>query len=209
MFITLEGPDGSGKTTQARLLISFLQDTGHDVLALREPGGTPIGEQIRDVVHNMKNREMHDHTEVLLYVASRAQLVAQKIRPALAVGRIVVCDRYADSTLAYQGYGRGLDLEALKTIINFATDGLVPDLTLYFDVSAEEGIRRREMDAEGGGELNRLDAQAIEFHERVREGYAQLSASSPERWAKIDASQSIEDVHQRVCEIVTERLATS
>jgi dTMP kinase len=162
MFITLEGPDGSGKSTQAALLVDYLRGRGYAVLHTREPGGTAIGDQIRHVVHSLKNTEMHPHTEVLLYIASRAQLVAQVIRPALAEGKIVVCDRYADSTLAYQGYGHGLDLDALQHILRFATGGLLPDVTLYFNVSAEEGMKRRHKDAEEGGEFNRLDAYALD-----------------------------------------------
>ncbi|HLA45380.1 MAG TPA: dTMP kinase [Aggregatilineales bacterium] len=161
MFITLEGPDGSGKTTQARLLCDYLHAKNRVFRHTREPGGTAIGDQIREVVHSLKNKEMHPHTEVLLYVASRAQLVAQVIRPSLESGQIVVCDRYADSTLAYQGYGHGLDLDALRTILQFATGGLKPDLTLYFDISAAEGLKRRQQDAAQGGDWNRLDDYAL------------------------------------------------
>jgi dTMP kinase len=206
MFITLEGPDGSGKSTQAALLVKFLEAQGRAVIHTREPGGTLIGDQIREVVHSLKNTEMHPHTEVLLYVASRAQLVAQVIRPALEDGKIVVCDRYADSTLAYQGYGHGLDLTALHVLLNFATGGLTPDLTLYFNISAEDGLKRRQQDAQGGGEYNRLDAYALDFHQRVRAGYAALIQAEPGRWAAVDAAQSIDDVHQQVQGIITERL---
>ena len=208
MFITLEGPDGSGKSTQASLLVTFLGENGYDVLHTREPGGTPIGDQIREVVHSLKNEEMHPHTEVLLYVASRAQLVAQVIRPALADGKLVVCDRYADSTLAYQGYGHGLDLTALRVLLNFATGGLTPDLTLYFDISAEEGLKRREQDAQSGGEYNRLDDHPLDFHRRVREGYMTLIKSAPDRWAVIDAAQSVADIHQQVQTIIKQRLTS-
>lgn len=208
MFITLEGPDGSGKSTQAALLVTFLQEQGYEVTHTREPGGTAIGDQVREVVHSFKNTEMDPHTEVLLYVASRAQLVAQVIRPALEKGKLVVCDRYADSTLAYQGYGHGLDLTALHALLNFATGGLVPDLTLYFEISAEEGLKRRKKDAAGGGDWNRLDAYPVEFHQRVRDGYAALIRSAPNRWAVIDAAQSVEYVHQQVQAVIRQQLKT-
>ena len=208
MFITLEGPDGSGKSTQAALLVKFLQAQSRAVIHTREPGGTPIGDQIRGVVHNLDNTEMHPHTEVLLYVASRAQLVAQVIRPALDDGKLVICDRYADSTLAYQGYGHGLDLTALHALLNFATGGLIPDLTLYFDISAEEGLKRRQGDAADGGEYNRLDDYPLDFHQKVREGYAELIRAEPRRWAVIDAARSVEAVHQAVQTIINERLGT-
>jgi len=206
MFITLEGPDGSGKTTQAKLLVGYLRERGLAVVPTREPGGTPIGDQIRGVVHSLKNTDMHPHTEVLLYIASRAQLVAQVIRPALATGQVVVCDRYADSTLAYQGYGHQLDRAALRTILQFATGGLQPHLTLYFDLSAEAGLQRRQQDAAQGGEFNRLDAYALEFHQRVRAGYAELIAAAPQRWVKIDAEQPIEAIHAIVRGVMEERL---
>jgi dTMP kinase len=206
MFITFEGPDGSGKTTQAHLLANTLRERGYTLLHTREPGGTSIGDQIRDVLHSLQNTEMHPHTEVLLYVASRAQLVAQVIRPALELGTIVLCDRYADSTLAYQGFGHGLELAGLRAIIAFATRGLKPDLTLYFDLSAEEGLRRRQRDADQGGEFNRLDAFALEFHQRVRSGYDTLIAEEPERWHRIYAEQPIEKVQAEVLQAVEQRI---
>ncbi len=186
LFITLEGPEGSGKSTQARLLAGFLQGAGHDVLLTREPGGTRIGDQIRACLHDVANVEMTPETELLLYSASRAQLVREQIRPALAAGQIVVCDRFADSTLAYQGYGRGLDLVALRQITTFATGGLWPDLTLLLDIDVEQGLGRR---AEGGQEMNRLDREAVAFHRRVREGFHRLAAADPARWLVLDAAQ--------------------
>ncbi len=195
MFITLEGPDGSGKTTQIRLLYDALVAAGHDVLLTREPGGTAIGDQIRAVVHDVTNVELVATAEILLYSASRAQLVAQVIRPALAAGRIVLCDRYADSTMAYQGYGRGLDLEALKAITRFATGGLKPDLTVLLDLEPEVGLSRRQ---EGGAELNRMDQQEFDFYQRMRQGYTTLAAEEPDRWVLVDASGSVEEVAQAV-----------
>lgn len=205
MFITLEGPDGSGKTTQARLLAEWLRERGHEVVMTREPGGTDIGDQIRAVLHDPDNTAMDARTEILLYSASRAQHVAQRIRPALAAGKIVISDRYADSTLAYQGYGRGLDLEALRTITAFATGDLTPDLTLYLDIVPQEGLQRRRL---GGDEWNRMDAQALEFYQRVRAGYLELAKQEPERWVMIDAARSAEEVHTEIRALVQARLGT-
>ena len=155
MFVTFEGPDGSGKTTQMNLLIPALAEMGIEPVRTREPGGTDIGDQIRRVIMDMKNKSMHPRAEILLFCASRAQLVEQLIRPSLAEGKLVICDRYADSTLAYQGYGHGLDRQALTMLLDFATGGLKPDLTLLFDISAEAGLRRRVTNHE---EWNRMDA---------------------------------------------------
>ena len=154
MFITLEGPEGAGKTTQLRALAGFLRDCGYDVVTTREPGGTPIGDQIRHVLHDTANTAMSPTAEMLLYAASRAQLVAEVIRPALVAGRVVLCDRYADSTLAYQGFGRGLDGDMLATLTAIATGGLRPDLTLLLDLDVVRGLARRR---DEGEEMNRLD----------------------------------------------------
>jgi dTMP kinase len=204
MFITLEGPEGSGKTTQAPLLADFLRQQGFDVLTTREPGGTEIGDQIRAVLHNLNNTGMQPRAEALLFQAARAQLVAQVIRPHLERGGVVLSDRYADSTLAYQGYGHGLPLDTLKTIIDFATGGLKPDLTIFLDLDVEVGLQRR---VQGGGEWNRLDAYAVEFHRRVRQGYHQLTAMEPERWMVVDACQPFELVQRDLCQVILERLA--
>ena len=143
LFITFEGPEGSGKSTQARMLVEWLESLGYRVVSTREPGGTRIGEAVRDVILSVEHLEMHPRAEALLFSAARAQLVFQVIKPALAKGAIVVSDRYADSTMAYQGYGHGLDLSALKEITKFATDGIVPDITFYLDLPVEEGLRRK------------------------------------------------------------------
>jgi len=185
MFITLEGPEGSGKTSQMAPLAEFLRQKGQEVLITREPGGTSIGDQIRTVLMELGNTTMHPRTEILLFLASRAQLVAQVIRPALDAGKIVLCDRYADSTLAYQGYGHGNDLEVLRQLLNFATGGLKPDLTLLLDIDVKDGIRRKQS---GGSEWNRLDANTLAFHQRVRQGYLSLVANEPERWVVINSS---------------------
>jgi dTMP kinase len=203
MFITLEGPDGSGKTTQIRLLHDALVAAGYDVLLTREPGGTAIGDQIRAVVHDVINVELVPTAEILLYSASRAQLVAQVIRPALAAGKIVLCDRYADSTMAYQGYGRGLDLEALSAITRFATGGLKPDLTVLLDLEPEVGLSRRQV---GGDELNRMDRQELDFYQRMRQGYITLAAEEPERWIRVDASGPVEEVARAIKAAVIAKL---
>lgn len=202
MFITLEGPDGGGKSTQAALLAEFLRQRGCNVLTTREPGGTAIGDQIRSVLSKLENTAMHPRTEILLFQASRAQLVEQVIRPHLAQGGVVVCDRYADSTLAYQGYGHQVDLVRLRTIVEFATGGLKPDLTLLLDIDAEEGLRRRTK----SGEWNRLDAYNLAFHQRVRQGYFELASEEPWRWVRIDAGGSPETVQEEIRRVVTERL---
>lgn len=186
-FISFEGPDGSGKSTQARQLAAWLRMRGHEVLLTREPGGTAISDQIRQVIFAPENRELTEEAEILLFNASRAQLVREVIRPALARSTVVVCDRYADSTLAYQGYGRCRDLDQLRAIITFATGGLKPDLTLLLDLPVEEGLARRRAAAASGDEWNRLDAETVSFHERVRRGYLELAAAEPERWVIIPA----------------------
>jgi dTMP kinase len=207
LFITFEGPDGSGKSTQIKLLSEALSAAGHDVLTVREPGGTPISEQIRDVVHNLRNREMSDRAECLLYNAARAQLVDQLILPHLRQrGGIVLSDRYADSTLAYQGYGRGLDLSAVRSVIAFATRDLKPDVTFYLDLPVEEGIERRKR---GGGEWNRLDDQAVEFHRRVRAGYVQMMREEPERWVRIDAARPVEEIQADIRAEVERKLGSA
>jgi dTMP kinase len=198
-FITLEGPEGSGKTTQLRQLTTWMHAEGFDPVVTREPGGTPIGEVIRDLLHDCGHTAMASETEILLYSASRAQHVAEVIRPALESGRIVLCDRYSDSTYAYQGYGRGLCLEDLRRITAFATQGLTPDLTLYLDVLPEIGLRRREQSGEA---LNRLDREALAFHRRVREGYLMLMAEDPARWRRVDATGPVDEVQKQLREIV-------
>ncbi len=203
MFITLEGPDGSGKTTQIRLLYDALVAAECDVLLTREPGGTAIGDQIRMVLHDIENSDIVPETEILLYSASRAQLVGQVIRPALAAGTIVLCDRYADSTMAYQGYGRGLNLEALTAITDFATGGLKPDLTLFLDLEPAIGLTRRKA---SGQEWNRMDRQTLDFYRLTRRGYHTLAEMEPERWVSIDASGSISEVAAAVWATVQRRL---
>jgi dTMP kinase len=186
MFITLEGPDGSGKTSQLQPLADHLRLRGYTVFTTREPGGTEISDQVREILMNLRNKGMNPRTETLLFCSARAQLVAEVIRPHLEKGEVVISDRYADSTLAYQGYGHGNDLGQLRQILNFATDALVPDLTLLLDIDADEGLKRRKS---GGGEWNRMDDYQLELHQRVRAGYLELAKVEPERWVVIDAAQ--------------------
>ncbi len=198
MFITFEGPEGSGKSTQARLLAEYLQARGERVLLTREPGGTHIGDEVREILHSLDNTAMVAATEFFLYNAARAQLVAQVIRPALAAGKIVLSDRFADSTLAYQGYGRQLDLEFVRSVTEFATGGLKPDLTFFLDISVEQGLLRRQNGQERGEEWNRMDALSREFYERVRAGYAELMRAEPARWVFVDGSRGIETVQHEL-----------
>lgn len=201
-FITFEGPDGSGKTAQMDILAEQLIQEGYPILTTREPGGTSIGDQIRETLLDLKNTAMVDRTEALLYQAARAQLVDEIIKPHLAEGGIVLCDRYADSTLAYQGYGHKNTVESLRGIIHYATGGLTPDLTLLLDLEPEVGLQRR-LDAGG---LNRLDAYDIDFHHRVRAGYLELVKADPDRWIIVDAGRSFEEVQAELWKILLEWL---
>ena len=202
MFITFEGPDGSGKTSQVAILSEHLRQLGYQLLVTREPGGTSIGDQIRAILSDLDNIAMQPRAEILLFQASRAQLVDEVIRPHLERGSLVLCDRFADSTLAYQGYGHCIDLDQLRSLIRFATGGLKPDLTLLFDVDVETGLRRRAK----GGDWNRLDAYELAFHQRVRKGYHELAQAEPARWVMIDAGQPPEKVQEAVRKVVLERL---
>ncbi|MCJ7716184.1 MAG: dTMP kinase [Anaerolineales bacterium] len=201
-LITFEGPDGSGKTGQLDILAKELIEDGYPVLITREPGGTFIGDQIRETLLDLKNTSMVDRTEALLYQAARAQLVDEIIKPHLREGGIVLCDRYADSTLAYQGYGHQNTVESLQGIIHYATGGLIPDLTILLDLEPEVGLQRR-LDAGG---LNRLDAYDIDFHHRVRAGYLKLMETSPDRWVVVNADQSFEEVQAKLRAILHQRL---
>jgi len=200
LFITFEGPDGSGKSTQIELVAEHLHRLGYRVYRTREPGGTSIGDQIRDVLHDVNNTEMSARAEILLYSSSRAQLVEQVIIPRLNQGEVVLCDRYADSTYAYQGYGRQLDFDTLRLITRFATQALIPDLTIYLDLAVEEGLRRKEQaNTAGQGEWNRMDQLELEFHRRVREGYLEMAQTEPERWLVVDATASVEEINCLIC----------
>jgi dTMP kinase len=202
VFITLEGTEGCGKSSQISPLAEFLHQQGWQVLTTREPGGTPISEQIRTVLHNLENTAMHPRTEILLFQAARAQHVEQVIQPQLMQGGLVICDRFADSTLAYQGYGRQQPLEPLRALVDFATGGLKPDLTLMLDLDVEVGLRRRAQ----GGEWNRLDALDVAFYQRVRKGYFSLIDADPQRWVVVDAAKPLEQVQAAMRRAVIERL---
>jgi dTMP kinase len=202
LFITFEGSEGTGKTSQLASLVAYLRGEGCAVLTPREPGGTVIGEQVRPILFDHDNENMDPRTEVLLFQASRAQLVTEVIRPALETGQIVLCDRYADSTLAYQGYGRQLDLTQLGALIDFATGGLKPDLTVLLDVPVEVGLERREKE----GNRNRLDVLDLAFYRRVRQGYLEMARCEPGRWALIDADRPFGAVQEDIRSVVLERL---
>jgi dTMP kinase len=197
-FITLEGIEGCGKSTQARRLREAL---GAGAILSCEPGGTSIGREIREVLLDRRHSGMAPLTELLLYFADRAQHVAELVRPALARGEVVISDRYVDSTLAYQGYGRGLDIEDIRRLARIATADLMPDLTLLLDVSVEEGLTR----VGKRGARDRLEAETRAFHQRVRAGYLALAAAEPERWETVDGSGDLELVGWRVLAAVTRR----
>jgi dTMP kinase len=183
-------------------LVDFLRSLGFTVYATREPGGTTIGEQIREVLHDLKNSDMHPRAETLLYQAARAQFVEQVIKQRLSDKTIVISDRYIDSTLAYQGYGHRQKLDEIKALINYATGGLIPDLTILLDLNVEIGLNRKA----NGDEWNRLDAFTIEFHQRVRAGYLELAREEPSRWVKVDASQSWKIVQESIRNTILDRI---
>ena len=208
-FITLEGPEGAGKSTQLALLADWLRQQGVDVVVTREPGGTRVGDRIRQALFGSGEDGILPLTEALLMSAARAQHVQELLLPALAAGKLVLCDRYADATIAYQGSGRGLDTRLLRQLVDIATAGLLPDLTVYFDVPAETGLARKLMAHGQGGELNHLDRMELAFHERVIAGYRELIATAPERWRVLDASQPLEEVQRALRAALQPLLTTS
>jgi len=199
MFITFEGPDGSGKTLQMQPTADFIRSRGYPVFPAREPGGTAIGDQVREILMNMKNTSMLPRTETLLFCSARAQLVDEVIKPHLDQGDVVLLDRYADSTLAYQGYGHQKDVPLIKKVLDFATAGLWPDLTILFDIDPKIGLKRRK---KGGGEWNRLDAYQLQYHQRVRAGYLEMAKNDPIRWKIIDADQNPGVVQSQIQELL-------
>jgi dTMP kinase len=216
LFVTLEGVEGCGKSTQARLLYEYLYSCGYRVMLVREPGGTRIGDMIRQVVLDLRNTEMVPTTETLLFSAARAQLVREVIRPVLASGGIVLCDRYADSTYAYQGYGLGRPIEELEVLTRIATGGLMPHTTIFLELSAEDGLARKQRrpgtrvagitppeDQRTEVEWNRLDARELAFHQRVASGYRTLIDREPGRWQIFDARQSIDVLAEQIRNAIT------
>ncbi|MDF2660874.1 MAG: thymidylate kinase [Paenibacillus sp.] len=203
-FVTVEGGEGAGKTTAIRSIEQVLMQAGYEVVVTREPGGIAIAEQIREVILDKNNVTMDGRTEALLYAAARRQHLVEKVRPALQAGKAVLCDRFIDSSLAYQGYARGLGIDEIFDINRFAIDGTMPDLTLFLDVSPEVGLARIHANRER--EVNRLDLEALSFHERVRAGYRQLLERFPDRIIRVDADQSESDVVRALSDVVTDRL---
>ncbi len=204
MFITIEGPEGSGKTTAVDTAVKELEKMGYQIVRTREPGGTPIAEQIRNVILDKNNTAMDQRTEALLYAASRRQHLVEKVWPALKEGKIVVCDRYLDSSLAYQGGARGLGIDNILNVNMFATEGTFPDLTLLFDLQPEVGLAR--IAANSNREVNRLDLEKLEFHTKVRNTFLELAKRYPERFVIIDASQSREEVAKQTLEVMLSRI---
>ncbi|MFN4215144.1 dTMP kinase [Exiguobacterium sp.] len=202
MFITVEGPDGSGKTTQLQLLVRALTEKGYEVVTTREPGGTKVGNSIREVLLSPEHDEMTARVEMMLYAASRAQNVEQIIRPALSRGAVVVCDRFVDASIAYQGFGLGYDLEQILALNEWATGGLKPDLTFLFDLSPTQASNRMK----DRGQLDRIESRDEAFHQRVYDGFQTLLGEHPDRMVRIDANETIESIQDEVFDITLERL---
>ena len=203
-LVSLEGPEGAGKTSVLEALIPILEDRGVEVLTTREPGGVLIGEKIREVILDPSHTEMDPKTELLLYIASRRQHLVEKVLPALAAGKLVIMDRFIDSSVAYQGFGRGLDIDAIDWLNEFATDGLKPDLTLYFDIEVEEGLAR--IASNSNREVNRLDMEGLDLHRKVRQGYLSLLEKETDRIVKIDASLPLDQVIENTQQQLFDRM---
>ena len=203
-LVSLEGPEGAGKTSVLEAIIPILEDRGIEVLSTREPGGVLIGEKIREVILDPSHTEMDPKTELLLYIASRRQHLVEKVLPALATGKLVIMDRFIDSSVAYQGFGRGLDKEAIDWLNEFVTDGLKPDLTLYFDIEVEEGLAR--IAANSDREINRLDMEGLDLHRKVRQGYLSLLEKEADRIVKIDASLPLDQVIENTQQLLFDRM---
>lgn len=204
MFITFEGPEGSGKTSAANEVIRILVARGYDVLYTREPGGTPIAEEIRNIILDKKNTALDARAEALLYAASRRQHLVEKVWPALKEGKIVISDRFLDSSLAYQGAARKIGIENVLNINLFATEGTFPDLTLLFDITPERGLERIAVNKKR--EVNRLDLEALEFHRQVRETFLELAKKYQERYVVIDASKTLPEVVGVALNVILDRL---
>ncbi|MBP8683663.1 MAG: dTMP kinase [Trichococcus sp.] len=205
IFITIEGPDGSGKTTALQQVVPRLQqEMNRKVVATREPGGSPIAEKIRSLILDPSHTDMDSRTEALLYAASRRQHLIEKVLPVLESGDVIFCDRFVDSSIAYQGYARGIGEDGIREINQFATEGLEPDVTLYIDVPAEVGIQRIHANLDER-EYNRLDQEKLDFHEKVRAGYQQLAKANPERIVVVDGTMSREEVAESCYQIIKNR----
>lgn len=202
MFITVEGPDGSGKTTQLQLLVRSLTEKGYEVVVTREPGGTKVGNSIREVLLSPEHDEMTPRVEMMLYAASRAQNIDQVIRPALKRGAIVVCDRFVDASIAYQGYGLRYDLNQILSLNEWATAGIKPDLTFLFDLTPDQASRRMK----DRGQLDRIESRDESFHQRVYDGFKKILEQHPDRMVRIDANATIEMIQDEVLDITLERL---
>ena len=194
IFITVEGTDGSGKTTQIKKMEAYLKDKGYDVILLREPGSTRISEKIRSLILDPENTEMGDTTELLLYAAARAQLISEIIKPSVEAGKVVICDRFIDSSLAYQGYGRGINLDTIIDINRVAIDGTMPDLTIFFDISPEIALERRK----AATSTDRIEKEKMDFHMKVYYGYKSLAAKHPQRIKTVDSTRGIEEIFDDV-----------
>ncbi len=203
IFITFEGIEGSGKSTQIRKLREFLQGSGHAVISTREPGGTPLADRIRELLLSHHSEKVAEKSEIFLYLASRSQHIASVVKPALYQGITVLCDRFFDATVAYQGYGRGLDIDFLHKLNRYATEGISPDLTILLDIPAETGIKRISENPERT--LDRLESESLAFHERVRRGYLQIASSESERFMILDGTSSEETISLRIRDEVIRR----
>ena len=202
LFVTFEGPDGSGKTTISKLVYKKLNELGYNCIYTREPGGIRISEDIRDIILDTKNTNMDKRSEALLYAASRRQHLIEKIIPALKANQIVICDRFIDSSLAYQGVARGIGFDEVLSINQFAIEDMFPDLTIFLDITAQEGLNR----IEGRDKKDRLDLESIDFHNKVYEGYQQVIKRFKQRMTIVDANNSIENIADRALEIVVEKI---
>lgn len=195
LFITVEGLDGSGKTTQIRLLKELLVSMGYEVVLTREPGGTNIGEKVRSIILDPANTDMEPMTEMLLYASARAQLVAKVIRPSLEDGKMVICDRFVDSSIVYQGFGRGIDLKIVEDVNSFALDGIMPDITFFFDICPTAALKRRTAE-----DMDRIEREQIDFHEKVYSGYKKLAEMYPERIKAINSERPVDEIFKDVRE---------
>lgn len=206
ILISLEGPDGAGKTTVLKEILPEIKKMKRDIISTREPGGVRLAEEIRQLILDPKNTEIDSKTEMLLFAAARRLHMQEKMLPALKAGKVVIVDRFIDSSVAYQGYGRELDVEVVDWLNNFATDGLKPDLTLYFDIDTDVALDR--IMSNRADEVNRLDLERAEMHRKVRQGYLKMVEKEPQRFVTIDASQSVEKVVSDTIEAIKERFAS-